>query len=83
MVLLPDDVNPNPDKPELNIDPPEAERFVVSLAQRFQTGGFQTGGAGACAACRSVFSIKIDRSTQSLDPEVLEGRLSKGEAIDG
>jgi len=31
MVLLPDDVNPNPDKPELNIDPPEAERFVVSL----------------------------------------------------
>jgi hypothetical protein len=24
---------PNPDKPELNIDPPEAERFVVSLSE--------------------------------------------------
>jgi hypothetical protein len=24
----------NPDKPELNIDPAAAERFVVSLAQR-------------------------------------------------
>jgi hypothetical protein len=26
---------PNPDKPELNIDPPEAERFVVSLRSVF------------------------------------------------
>jgi hypothetical protein len=24
---------PNPDKPELNIDPPEAERFMVSLSE--------------------------------------------------
>jgi hypothetical protein len=24
---------PNPAKPELNIDPPEAERFVVSLSE--------------------------------------------------
>jgi hypothetical protein len=28
-------VNPDPDKPELNIDPPEAERFVVSLRPVF------------------------------------------------
>jgi hypothetical protein len=26
---------PHPDKPELNIDPPEAERFVVSLRSVF------------------------------------------------
>ena len=26
----------------------------------------------------SVFSIKIDHSTQSLDPEALDGRLSTG-----
>jgi hypothetical protein len=45
-----------PDKPELNIDPPQAGRFVVSLL--------------ACVASfakyvRSVFSIKIDRSILS------------------
>jgi hypothetical protein len=26
-------IAPNPEKPELNIDPPEAERFVVSLSE--------------------------------------------------
>jgi hypothetical protein len=48
------------------------EDLWMSLAQRFQAGG-----AGACAACRSVI-IKMDRSTLLFDPEALDGRLSTG-----
>ena len=33
--IKPIQFNPNPDKPELNIDPPEAGRFVVSLRSVF------------------------------------------------
>gem|GEM_PF-3995807 len=29
------ELKPNPDKPELKIDPPEAERFMVSLRSVF------------------------------------------------
>jgi hypothetical protein len=53
------------------MDPPAAERLkICGIASGFAFGYDPTG--------RSVFSIKIDRSTQSLDPEVLEGRLSTG-----
>jgi hypothetical protein len=41
---------PNPDKPELNIDPPEAERLkICGIASGFAFGYDPTG--------RSVFSI--------------------------
>jgi len=34
-VSMNDTIYPNPDKPELKIDPPEAERFMVSLRSVF------------------------------------------------
>jgi hypothetical protein len=53
---------PNPDKPELKIAPPAAEILI-----RRRRSGIASGFAfGYDPTGRSVFSIKIDRSTQRL-----------------
>jgi hypothetical protein len=44
---------------------------MESLAQR-------TRLRGVCAACRSIFLFRNDRSTLSFDPEALDGRNSTG-----
>jgi hypothetical protein len=58
--------NPNPDKP---VVAKRKSRFIGELTNdewRF------------LVSLRSVFFIKIDRSTQSLDPEALEGKPLDG-----
>ena len=59
-------------------------KIMVSLAQRRRSRSASAHAAhalarrvrGVCAAWRSIFYYKYDRSTQSLDPEVLKGRLA-------
>ncbi len=55
----------------MTIDPPAADLLTnEGIARAAQALPQRQRLRGVCAACRSVFSIKIDRSTLSFDPVV-------------